>query len=225
MTRAFQRVTQTYIPLPVQNSSAKAQDLAQLGSEALLDENFPNALSYWTDYHEAYPDDHAGLYNLAQAQEANERYRAAINSYKKYLETLEDFDQFQKIEEKIELLKEDYKNYIDYQKKILASDLAYLEDYYNRLFKQNNVNLEEEFIGFNKEKSGYYAELPVVLELDEPWLKRESKAVSRGLQKVYKGVEKDAKGFVVDAIAKLGPPVISLRKLVAKMDKLKVEFD
>ena len=41
LTRAFQRVTQTYIPLPVQNSSAKAQDLAQLGSEALLDENFP----------------------------------------------------------------------------------------------------------------------------------------------------------------------------------------
>ena len=64
LTRAFQRVTQTYIPLPVQNSSAKAQDLAQLGSEALLDENFPNALSYWTDYHEAYPDDHAGLYNF-----------------------------------------------------------------------------------------------------------------------------------------------------------------
>lgn len=225
LTRAFQKLTQTYIAIPIQNTTPKAQELGQLGTEALLDENYATALSYWTDYHQQFPDDQAGLYNLAMAQEANEQYKAAIVNYKKYLNTINDFDEFQKIEEKIELLKEDYRNFIDYQKKILASDLAYLEDYYNRLFNEDDNSLTEEFKGFNKEKSGYYSNLPQILEINEPWLKRESKEVSRGLERVYKSIEKDGPGFVADAVAKLGAPVMNLRKLVAKTDKIKIEFD
>ncbi len=230
LTRAFQKVTQSFVAIPVDDQSPTAQSLAAKGTEAFVDEQYPNALSYWTDYHENFPADQAGLYNLAQAQEANERYRSAIESYQKYMDQLEDFDQLKKIEAKIKLLKEDYKNFLEYQKKVLASDLAYLEDYYNRLFDQNNLNLALEFKGFNKEKSGYYGELPDILELDQAWLVRESKAVSRGLNKVYKSLEKikdikkDSERFVTDAIAKLGQPVMSLRKLVQRIEEEKIVF-
>ena len=169
-------------------------------------------------FHEIYPNDLAGLYNLALMNEANERYKAAANYLTEYISKKPDSPNRAELEKYIQILKKDYRIFLNYMKEFLVSDLAYLNVHYQQLlYTPDAVPLAGEFGGFIREKYLFYRDLSQRLEIEETWLIQYSKEISQAFRQAIYFLDSNPQQWDLDGIAMLANIQYPLERLVGKI--------
>ena len=223
LTRAFTKLLKAYIPKSATNPSALSpagKKFLQTGSAALKSRNYGAARTAFAAYTKSAPADPAGVFNLALALEASDRYKSAAAQYRRYLQLATSATDRQKVEALIPELEQDYVEYFTYQVEMIKNDHVYLENYYQRLFNQSNATLAAEFSGFVREKGEFYRNLPDALELDTQWLKNDTRSLSSGINRIAKHIHDPT--FDRDAVSLLAVPI---KRLEAIVEKLEVEVN
>lgn len=186
------------------------------GNASVLSQQYDTALILYKKYLLSYPTDSSALYNTALMSEANEHYKSAIKYYEIYLQNTPNYTDKQAILDKIILLKKDYEIFLAYCKKIIQSDLGYLERHYQLLLATPNaVPLAGEFAGFIIEKYPFYAQLPDIMEIDEPWFKQYSKEITQGLKGAVKYLFKPS--WDMNGITAIGMIYEPMKRLTQKL--------
>jgi TolA-binding protein len=215
LTRAFDKLLKTYAP---RSSTVLAEapramvTTFQDGSRALHMRAYTEAATAFRAYSQAQPQDPAGHYNLAQALEATDRYKAAAASYRRYLAAAPGAPDRAAVQATLPVLERDYLDHHAYQVELIKSDLAYLQKYYDRLFNQDNASLAAEFRGFVLEKGEFYANLSDALEIEAPWVEQAERDVGQSLQRLARRVDNPT--FDRDAVSLLAVPIGHLEELV-----------
>ena len=212
LSRAFEKSVRVYVPKP----SASANPDFERGVRAILDRDFSAALRIWTIYVQANPADARGFYNLALVCEAAELYKMAAENYRQYLSLLPSADDAAEVSGRIGRAEDDYRAKLYYYADLLRSDLAYMKDYYQRLFGVRNRELAAEFAGFVDEKRGFYANLPAILELKISWLRRGSDELTDSLGGLSSRV--NLPSFDRDAVSLLPLSISQLEELIERLD-------
>jgi tetratricopeptide (TPR) repeat protein len=215
LRRAFTRQVRAYVPRPVPSTagldtSARRHFFA--GVRALQEREFRTAADSFAAFTALHPGDAHGQYNLAQALEATDRYRGAAAVYRRYLAAAPEAADRAAVQAMLPVLERDYADHFAYQVELIKSDLAYLENYYQRLFNQENAALAAEFRGFVLEKGEFYAHLSDVLEIEAPWVDAAERDVGQSLQRLARRV--DSPTFDRDAVSLLAGPIGHLEELV-----------
>jgi Mg-chelatase subunit ChlD len=215
LRRTFTRQVRTYVPrrvpsTPGLDGSARRSFLA--GALALQEGDFRTAADSFAAFTALHPGDAHGQYNLAQALEARDRYRGAAAAYRRYLATAPRAADRAAVQAMLSVLERDYTDHFAYQVELIRSDLAYLENYYQRLFDQDNASLAAEFRGFVLEKGAFYADLSDVLEIEAPWVDAAERDVGQSIQRLARRV--DSPTFDRDAVSLLAVPIGHLEELV-----------
>ena len=219
LRRAIQKTTQSYFARPIvlaEAQSTKFRETADKAAIALQKKNSTESLKLYRQLEAGFKRDgvnSAELYfNVAQALEANDRYKGAIEYYQLYLKNNPQAADRALIEQKMIQLKQDYKDQFEYYLKIIESDLAYLKKYYETLFNQRNEVLASDFAGFVTEKGEFYTNLQDVLEVSSTELKNHAKDLSDGLYNLSDRV--NSKSFDRDAVSLLTVPISELEEIL-----------
>lgn len=223
LTRSLQKINRIYSPVvQPQNQTLEVKwiDLFQKANDFVSStQQYDSALFLYEQYVNAYSSDSSGIYNLALMYEANERYKSSSMYYELYLKNAPGDTNRQYLLEKIETLHKDYQLYLDYSKKILQSDLNYLESHFNQLMNTPNaVPLAGEFAGFIKEKQPFYAKLQEHMEMSEPWLKQYGTEISQAMKKTESFLSKKPKEWDMNGISLIGGIYMPMEKLIKKMN-------
>lgn len=229
LKRAFQKLTQSYFPKPIalpDSQSPRFREASDRAGLALQKKNSIEALKLYRQLETGFKRDGISsgelYFNLAQALEANDRYKGAMEYYQAYLKSNPQAADKALVEQKIIQLKQDYKDQFEYYIKIIESDLAYLKKYYETLFNQRNEVLASDFAGFVTEKGEFYTNLQDVLEVNSPELKNHSKDLSDGLYNLSDRV--NSKSFDRDAISLLTVPISELEEILELLKRDKAKF-
>lgn len=226
LKRAIQKTTQSYSPRNIalaDSQSLKFRDVLEKAGIALQQKKFVEALKLYRQLEADFKRDGKTsselYYNLAQALEANDRYKGALEYYQLYLKSSPQAADRVVVEQKVTQLRQDYKDQFEYYLKIIESDLVYLKKFYSDLFNQRNDVLAAEFAGFVTEKGEFYTNLQDILEVRTTELKNHSKDLSDGLYNLSDKV--DSNVFDRDAISLLTVPISELEELLEllKRDK------
>jgi Mg-chelatase subunit ChlD len=215
LTRAFEKLLKSYVPRPsaaAGGAPPAARAAFDSGSSALAARAYPEARRAFERYTAAMPQDPAGHYNLAQALEATDRYRGAAAAYRRYLAAAPQVPDRAAVQAMFPVLERDYADHFAYQLELIRSDLAYLENYYQRLFNQDNASLAAEFRGFVLEKGDFYANLSDVLEIEAPWVDAAERDVGQSVQRLARRVNSPT--FDRDAVSLLAVPIGHLEELM-----------
>lgn len=221
LTRAFQKISRKYIPLPSTQMQGVDASFLSLFSSAvgyITNQQYDTALVMFKRYTANYPSDPAGIYNLALANEANERYKSAAKFYEQYLQLIPTASNAQVLRDRIQNLRKDYDEFVSYMKQYLQTDTAFFKQYYAKLqTNPNTVSLTGEFAGFINEKATYYKNLPDVIESEDPQVKQYSKEVSQAFKDATHSL-KTAKTWldILPAIGNIYEPLDRLMKRVAR---------
>lgn len=215
LSRAFERLLTVYRPRPspgVDSVPAEARATFRQGIRALYDRDYPKARDAFRAYVAAQPRDPAGVFNLATALEASEQYRGAADAYQRYTSLAPGARDRSRVLERIPRMRANHADHFAYQVELVRSDLAYLENYYERLFNQDNASLAAEFRGFVREKGEFYASLSDALEIEAPWVEQAERDVGQALRTLARRV--DSPTFDRDAVSLLAVPIGHLEELV-----------
>ncbi|MDQ3800450.1 MAG: peptidoglycan DD-metalloendopeptidase family protein [Acidobacteriota bacterium] len=212
LIRAFQKHLRVFAPRPCRMSDAGFA----AGVAAFEDYNYPAALGSFRAFVAANPTDSCGIYNLALALEANDRYRSAAEMYRKYLEALPSAVDRAATERHIAQLLRDYAEQFRYFIAVAGSDLDYLKRYYQSVFNRSNQELAIEFSGFVREKREFYANLPDILETDVRWLKNDSRDLADSIDTLAERTKLET--FDRDAVSLLTIPIAQLEDLIGRLN-------
>ena len=215
LNRVFQKVIRVYAP------KISGESETENGIRAILEQNFDNALKIWTIHIKNNPTDADGFYNLALVCEATERYKCAVENYKKYLQLVSNAPDANEIGQRIEKLLEDEQTEFEYYTDVLRSDLKYLKAYYKRLFGLKNDELAQEFAGFVAEKGAFYRNLPEILEIPSSRIGRNSTELADSLDYLNRRV--GSPSFDRDAVSLLTVPISHLEELIERIENYKSE--
>lgn len=213
LNRVFQKVIRVYLP--------KISGESNVGTQAILNRDFENALKIWIIHVRNNPKDAIGFYNLAVACEAVENYKCAADNYRQYLSLLTDAPETREVGNRITKLEEDYQVEISYYIDVLRSDLEYLKEYYKRLSSLKNDELAAEFAGFVAEKGAFYRNLPETLEIRSVRIERGTKELADSLDFLNRRVGSPT--FDRDAISLLTFPISHLEELIERIEAIKTQ--
>lgn len=224
LARAFQKFVRVFVPKDLMGPVAQRDALVHFerGRQALLRREYSVALEAFHAFVAAEPEDPAGLYNLAQALEAMDRYKAAAEFYRRYVEVAPLAPDRREVERRIAQLQQDYADHFTYQLQVLRSDLAYLKNYYYALFYRSTGELSREFAGFVSEKAHFYAALPDTLEVTAPWLKTATRDLTDALLILADRVRSPT--FDRDAISLLTIPIRQLEQIIERLERIRVPW-
>jgi tetratricopeptide (TPR) repeat protein len=219
LKRAFQKMTHSYSPRGVELADAQRQKhraaLEQAGA-GLMTKEYTEALKQYRQLDVAFKREGVNspglFYNLAQALEANDRYKGAAEYFRLYLQAAPGAKDRELVERRIALLKQDYSDHLDYHLKLIESDLNYLKGYYKDLFHKKNEVLAREFAGFVTEKGVFYTNLADILEVRAKWMENGAKDLSDSLYTLSDHVNDP--DFDRTAVSLLTTPIGQLEELL-----------
>lgn len=225
LARTFQKFVRVFVPKTLGQVVTLDRNVYadfERGRQAMLQRDYQSALEAFRSFVSAEPDNPAGLFNLAQALEATDHYKGAAEYYSRYLEVAPNAPDRAEVERLIQQLRQDYVDQFTYYLGILRSDLAYLERYYQRLFRDRNEELAREFGGFVNEKARFYEELPDILEINERWLEIKARDLSDSLYTLAERIGLPT--FDRDAISLLTIPIRQLEELVGRLEQYGAQY-
>jgi len=211
LIRALQKQVRRFVPRPCNSTNP---DFAA-GLNAFATYDYRSAMEAFKRYTAANPSDYCGHYNLGLAYEAIDRYKEAGESFHQYLNISPNSPDRSKVEARILRLREEYLIQYDYFVNLAASDVAYLENYYQSIFNRPSSDLAREFSGFVYEKGDFYANLPEILEIDERWLVNGSKDLSSSINTLARRMQLES--FDRDAVSLLTVPIADLKDLIEQL--------
>lgn len=216
LIRAFEKFHKVYFPIeyPLLSGVEGTPPLFLQALRLVQSSTFLEAIPIWQEYLKQYPNDPAGLYNLAISYEGVDRYQSAVKYYRAYLATGDETKDQKDIEASIPNLLRDYDIQLAYHKKVLGNDLAYLEQYYNHLFNSADLPMAAEFFSFITEKYLYYQQLTDQLEIADPQIKLQAIGVADDLLFLAQTIERSPDRWTENAIAYMGPTILKLEELV-----------
>lgn len=220
LTRAFKKFNRFYLPkrwpaLPNTNDELEALFIS--GVAGVERETYEDALLNFKAFAEQAPLDCNGQYNLALMLEANERYKAAYTHYGEYLNRCPTAPDAEQVRERIVELKQEYQDYLAYNKQLIGSDFDYLNLYYGKIQNGESVALALEFVGFLKEKWLYYRDLPEILELEDRFFARSAEEVFRGLDECVDKIKSNPQKWDREATPILGRIYFNLDRLLREL--------
>jgi Mg-chelatase subunit ChlD len=217
LTRAFQKFYRIYIPKEfsaLKNLSLQMQETFKKGIIHIKSENYNRALSVFKNLTVNAQNDFNAVFNLALMYEANSYHQNSIEMYEKYLLLNPTAIDKQWVLKQINFLKQDRLLFLNYIKKVIESDLAYLDLHFKKIQNGESVALAEEFKGFIKEKGEFYKMLPSKLSLKNKQLEISTKEIARSLQKCTRIIKKDIKNWDRNASPILSMTYLQLERLL-----------
>jgi len=211
LIRALEKHVRVFAPRPC---NAANQDFVS-GVGALTGGDYPSALEAFRRYTAANPNDWCGVYNLAMAYEANDRYKTAADTYRQYLMLVPTSPDRPTVEKQIAQLNQDYVDQYEYYTRLIQSDLDYLNKYYASIYNRRSSDLAQEFAGFVSEKRDFYANLPEILEVKDRWLVNDSKDISLSIDNLARRTRMQT--FDRDALSLLTIPISLIEELLPKL--------
>lgn len=229
LKRALQKLSQSYFPKTIALSDSqmpKFRDTLNKAGIALQKKKADEALKFYRQLEADFKRDGINnpelYFNLAQSLEANDRYKGAVEYYQRYLQSNSQAADKALVEQKIAILKQDYKDQFEYYLKIIESDSTYLKKYYQDLFDKRNNDLAAEFAGFVTEKGEFYKNLQDILEIQDKEIKNHTKDLSDGLYDLSDRI--DSPSFDRDAVSLLTIPISKLEEILELLNKNKSTF-
>ncbi|MDO5979255.1 VWA domain-containing protein [Flavivirga spongiicola] len=217
LTRAFTKFFKVYYPKlnsSLTNLNFEKEHLFLSGVEAIQEEVYRKAQQLFEGFCVENPEDYNALFNLALMYEANDFHLQAIEKFERYLSLLPDAEDKEWVLEQIQLLQNDMLHFFDYTKKILKTDLEYLELHFKKIQNGESVALAHEFMGFVKEKEFYYNDLPSKLGLENKNEQRLCNTIQSGLNKCAKYIKKDPDNWDKNASSSLSLIFFNLEILI-----------
>lgn len=214
LARAFRKLARVFRPKPIPDAYRLPEEqraLLDTGRAALRVSDFGSARAAYASFAEILPDEPAALYNLALALEGHDRYKGAAATYRQYLAAAPDAPEAEDLRQRIALLEQDYRDHYTYLTALVASDLVYLQDYYQRLFNRSNAALSDEFAGFIREKGPFYEDLTDALEVENSALDRAAEDLALTLERLARRVGTPT--FDRDAVSLLTLPIAHLEEI------------
>ncbi|GAA3644910.1 vWA domain-containing protein [Flavivirga jejuensis] len=217
LTRAFTKFFKVYYPktnssLPNLNFEREHQFLT--GVEAIEEEVYRKAQQLFEDFCMESPEDYNALFNLALMYEANDFHLQAIEKFEQYLSLQPDAEDKDWVLEQILLLQNDMLHFFDFTKKVLKTDLEYLELHFKKIQNGESLALAYEFMGFIKEKEFYYKDLLSKLGLESKNKERLCNTIESGLSKCAKYIKKDPNNWDKNASSSLSLIFFNLETLI-----------
>lgn len=217
LTRAFQKFNKIFVPKPAPalvDVPATSRDVFDRGVSTIYAEEYETALERCKTYVQQHPEDCHGIYNFALMQEANEYYKSAIASFEKYLQLCPGADDGIHVRKQIADLKQDYEAFLIFNRKVIMSDMEYLDLHFKKIQNGQSVALAQEFIAFIKEKYSYYQNLPAILEINNRAFDSASKEVFRGLSSCIETIKRNSQTWDRDATPVLSKTYIAMERLL-----------
>ncbi len=217
LTRAFQKFNKIFVPKPAPalvDVPAASRDVFDRGVSTIYAEEYETALERCKTYVQQHPEDCHGIYNFALMQEANEYYKSAIASFEKYLQLCPGADDGIHVRKQIADLKQDYEAFLIFNRKVIMSDMEYLDLHFKKIQNGQSVALAQEFIAFIKEKYSYYQNLPAILEINNRAFDSASKEVFRGLSSCIETIKRNSQTWDRDATPVLSKTYIAMERLL-----------
>lgn len=217
LTRAFQKFNRLYVPKPepaLPDVPADALAAFNRGLSGIYNEQFLDALTACRDFTRLQQEDCNGVYNLALMLEANERYKSAVESYERYLLLCPDAGDQAFVQKLIGDLKLDYTAFLEFNRKVVESDMAYLKLHFQKIQNGESIALAYEFIAFINEKRSYYQLLPELLEIDDRNFRANAREVFLGLENCAKMIKRNPRTWDRDASTTLSPTYLFMERLL-----------
>jgi len=217
LARAFKKFNRIYIPKPapaLANTSSEATRLFEDGLMDIRAEDYEAAMEQYKQYIQQQSRDCHGAYNLALMLEANDYYKSAIEAYEQYLSLCPSPSDEAFVQERIGELSAAYREYLDFNRRVVESDMQYLDLHFKKIQNGHSVALAKEFIGFLKEKWAYYENLPGLLEIDSRIFEVNAKAVFRGLKSCAETIKRNPKNWDRDATPALSRTYLNMERLL-----------
>jgi hypothetical protein len=217
LTRAFKKFNRIYIPKPMPALTSideSARQLFENGVREIKTEQYEEALENYKSYALQATGDCHGAYNLALMFEANEFYRSAIKEYERYLALCPGPTDEEQVKKRISELNTEYQQYLEFNRKVVASDLQYLDLHFKKIQNGESVALAQEFKGFLEEKWYYYENLPAILEIESKIFKINAKEVFRGLKSCAETIKRNPKNWDRDATPALSRTYLNMERLL-----------
>jgi len=217
LTKAFQKFNRIFIPKPKPELSeipVSSREVFDRGVSTITAEDYPTALDSYKTYVQQHPEDCHGVYNLALMLEANEYYKAAIAHYEKYIQLCPGAEDESYVRKQIDILRQDYEAYLIFNRKVIMSDMEYLDLHFKKIQNGQSIALATEFIAFIKEKWAYYQNLPAILEINSRPFETTSKEVFRGLSSCVDTIKRNPQTWDRDATPVLSRTYISMERLL-----------
>ena len=217
LTKAFQKFNRVFIPKEapsIDTISTSAKTLFSKGLSSINDEEFEKALENYKQFTKSTPKDCNGFYNLALMHEANEYFKAAIKNYETYLQLCPNPQDKDYVRKQIESLNIEHDKYVEYNKKIVMSDLDYLNLHFKKIQNGESVALAVEFIGFISEKWIYYRNLAEIIESDDRLFKTNANEVFKGLKECVETIKRNPQAWDRDATPVLSRTYLNMERLI-----------
>jgi len=217
LTRAFQRFNRVYAPKPAPALSdipTVSEAVFDRGVASIYEGDFPEGLEQCSSYVELHAEDCHGVFNLALMLEANEYYKLAIAKYEKYLQLCPGASDQAWVRRQIETLEKDYQAYLEFNRKVVISDMEYLNLHFKKIQNGESMTLATEFIAFLKEKWSYYKNLPAILEIDTRIFEVNAAAVFRGLKSCADIIQRNPEKWDRDATPVLSRTYLNMERLL-----------
>jgi tetratricopeptide (TPR) repeat protein len=217
LTKAFQKFNRVFIPKEVPSIdtlSVTAKTLFNKGLGLINDEEFDKALESYKQFAKGNSKDCNGFYNLALMFEANEYFKSAIKNYENYLQLCPNTTDKDYVKKQIEALRIEYDKYVEYNKKVVISDMEYLNLHFKKIQNGESVALAIEFIGFIKEKWVYYKNLAEIIENDDRLFKTNATEVFRGLKECVETIKRNPQAWDRDATPVLSRTYLNMERLI-----------
>lgn len=220
LTRAFTKFFKVYDPKPnssIINLNFEKEHVFLSGVEAIQKESYRKAQQLFESFCIENPEDFNALFNLALMYEANDFHLQAIEKFEQYLKLQPDAEDKGWVLEQILLLQNDMLHFFDYTKKVLKTDLDYLELHFKKIQNGESLALAYEFIGFIKEKEFYYTDLTTKLGLEGENEKRLCNTIQSSLSKCAKYIKKDPDNWDKNASSTLSLLYYNLEILIENL--------
>ncbi|MGB7208648.1 MAG: VWA domain-containing protein [Pyrinomonadaceae bacterium] len=211
LIRALQKHVRRFSPMMCKSPNA---DFAS-GMQAFAASDYRSALQAFQRYALTNSNDACGIYNLAMAYEANDRYKTAAQYYRQYLSHNAAASDRERLSQRINQLDQDYIDQYQYYIRLIQSDHDYLAKYYDSIYNRRSADLAQEFLGFVREKRNFYAELPEILEIRERWLVNHSKDISSSIDVLAKRTKLES--FDSDSVSLLTVPMSYMEELLSHL--------
>lgn len=220
LARAFRKFNRVYQPKAypaLSDLPTKSTTLFSDGVEEIKEEYYEKALEQYTLFVQDHPGDCHGVYNLAIAQEANDYLKEAIDSYRKYLSLCPSVNDRTFVEKQIKFLEEEFREFVQFQRAVVKSDLDFLKIHFERIQHGQSVALAEEFKGFLQEKGNYYEELPRLIANSDRFLMDITEEIASSFKQCKSLIRRSPDSWDRDAVPLISMSYLHLQDLLEEM--------
>ncbi|WP_298139670.1 VWA domain-containing protein [Flavobacterium sp.] len=217
LTSAFQKFNRIFIPKPSPSITTVIDSdnaIFQQGISLIYDEEYDEALNNYSKYYKNNATDFNGVYNLAIMSEANDLYKAAIKYYEMYLQLNPKANDKVAVQQTIANLKITANAYAEYNKKVVQSDLEYLNLHFKKIQNGESVTLATEFVGFLNEKYNFYKNLSSIVENEDRLFKTNANEVYKGIKDCADAIKRNPQTWDRDASPIISRTYLNMERLI-----------